>query len=256
MQGNWGELVLVRVLEKSGLERDREYSVQQSFQREDGSRSLPDVIIHLPNGNKMVVDSKVSLTHYERFVNAEEDAREVHLKDHMASLKRHVEQLSAKKYEDLYEMDSPDFVLMFVPIETAFTIAINAEPDLYNKAFERNIVIVTPSTLLATLRTIDSMWSNEKQRRNAVEIARQAGALYDKFEGLVTDLTQVGKRMDEAKKEYSGAMNKLVEGRGNIIGRIEKLKKMGAKAKKSLPDSILKRAEEAHTHSQEELDIE
>jgi len=256
MQGNWGELVLERVLEKSGLERDREYSVQQSFQREDGSRSLPDVIIHLPNGNKMVVDSKVSLTHYERFVNAEEDAREMHLKDHLASLKRHVEQLSAKKYEDLYEMDSPDFVLMFVPIETAFTIAINAEPDLYNKAFERNIVIVTPSTLLATLRTIDSMWSNEKQRRNAVEIARQAGALYDKFEGLVTDLTQVGKRMDEAKKEYSGAMNKLVEGRGNIIGRIEKLKKMGAKAKKSIPDSILKRAEEAHTHSQEELDIE
>lgn len=256
MQGNWGELVLERVLEKSGLERDREYAVQQSFQREDGSRSMPDVIIFLPNGNKMVVDSKVSLTHYERFVNAEEDMQETHLRDHIASLKRHVEQLSDKKYEDLYEMESPDFVLMFVPIETAFTIAINAEPDLYNKAFERNIVIVTPSTLLATLRTIDSMWSNEKQRRNAIEIARQAGALYDKFEGLVTDLTQVGKKMDEAKKEYSGAMNKLVEGRGNIIGRIENLKRMGAKTKKSLPDAILKRAEEPSTHSQEELDLE
>ena len=255
MQGNWGELVLERVLEKSGLEKDREYSVQQSFRREDGSRSLPDVIIHLPNGNKMVVDSKVSLTHYERYVNAEEENREGYLKEHLNSLKRHVEQLSAKKYEDLYEMESPDFVLMFVPIETAFTIAINTEPDLYNKAFERNIVIVTPSTLLATLRTIDSMWSNEKQRRNAIEIARQAGALYDKFEGLVSDLTQVGKRMDEAKNEYSGAMNKLVTGRGNIIGRIERLKKMGAKTKKSLPDNIIKRAEEANMSGPEELDF-
>ncbi|MDM9630565.1 DNA recombination protein RmuC [Robiginitalea aurantiaca] len=255
MQGNWGELVLERVLEKSGLEKDREYSVQQSFRREDGSRSLPDVIIHLPNGNKMVVDSKVSLTHYERYVNGEETEQDTYLKEHLNSLKRHVEQLSAKKYEDLYEMESPDFVLMFVPIETAFTIAINTEPDLYNKAFEHNIVIVTPSTLLATLRTIDSMWSNEKQRRNAIEIARQAGALYDKFEGLVTDLTQVGKRMDEAKNEYSGAMNKLVTGRGNIIGRIEKLKKMGAKTKKSLPETILKRAEEANISGPEELDL-
>ncbi|MCO5726004.1 DNA recombination protein RmuC [Robiginitalea marina] len=254
MQGNWGELVLERVLEKSGLEKDREYSVQQSFQREDGGRSMPDVIIHLPNGNKMVVDSKVSLTDYERFVNAEETLRETHLKDHVNSLKRHVEQLSAKKYEDLYEMESPDFVLMFVPIETAFSIAINAEPDLYNRAFERNIVIVTPSTLLATLRTIDSMWSNEKQQRNAIEIARQAGALYDKFEGLVSDLTRVGKKMDEAKTEYRGAMNKLVEGRGNIIVSIEKLRKMGAKAKKSLPEPILKRAEETDEEGEREAE--
>jgi DNA recombination protein RmuC len=255
MQGNWGELVLERVLEKSGLEKDREYSVQQSFQREDGGRSMPDVIIHLPNGNKMVVDSKVSLTDYERFVNAEEALRETHLKDHVNSLKRHVEQLSAKKYEDLYEMESPDFVLMFVPIETAFSIAINAEPDLYNRAFERNIVIVTPSTLLATLRTIDSMWSNEKQQRNAIEIARQAGALYDKFEGFVSDLTRVGKKMDEAKTEYSGAMNKLVEGRGNIIVSIEKLKKMGAKAKKALPDPILKRAGETAEEGGKEAEL-
>ena len=155
-----------------------------------------------------------------------------------------MEQLSAKKYEDLYEMESPDFVLMFVPIETAFSIAINKDTSLYNKAFEQNIVIVTPSTLLATLRTIDSMWNNEKQQRNAIEIARQAGALYDKFEGFVVDLTRVGKKMDEAKTEYRGAMNKLVDGRGNIITSIEKLKKMGAKAKKSIPDSILKRATE------------
>jgi len=244
-QGNWGELVLERVLEKSGLEKDREYSVQQSFTLDDGSRVLPDVIIHLPDGKKMIVDSKVSLTDYERYINAEEDLREKFLKDHINSLRKHVDQLSAKKYEDLYEMESPDFVLMFVPIEPAFAIAINQDNALYNKAFEQNIVIVTPSTLLATLRTIDSMWNNEKQQRNAIEIARQAGALYDKFEGFVTDLTKVGKKMDDAKTEYKGAMNKLVEGRGNIITSIERLKKMGAKAKKSIPEPILRRAEES-----------
>ena len=253
MQGNWGELVLERVLEKSGLEKDREYSVQQSFTLEDGSRVMPDVIIHLPDGKKMVVDSKVSLTDYERYTNAEEDNKPKFLKDHINSLRKHVEQLSAKKYEDLYEMESPDFVLLFVPIEPAFAIAINEDNTIYNKAFEKNIVIVTPSTLLATLRTIDTMWNNEKQQRNAIEIARQAGALYDKFEGFVSDLTRVGKKMDEAKTEYRGAMNKLVEGRGNIVISIEKLKKMGAKAKKSIPDPILKRAEEHHLLD-EELD--
>tara|TARA_R110000765_G_scaffold383600_1_gene474970 strand:- start:5831 stop:7180 length:1350 start_codon:yes stop_codon:yes gene_type:complete len=242
MQGNWGELVLERVLEKSGLEKDREYTVQQSFTRADGSRVLPDVIINLPDGKKMIVDSKVSLTDYERYVNADEELRDKYLKDHINSLRRHVDQLSAKKYEDLYEMESPDFVLMFVPIEPAFAIAINEDNSLYNKAFEQNIIIVTPSTLLATLRTIDSMWNNEKQQRNAIEIARQAGALYDKFEGFVSDLMKVGKKMDEAKGEYRGAMNKLVDGRGNIVNSIEKLKKMGAKAKKSIPESLLKRA--------------
>ena len=242
MQGNWGELVLERVLEKSGLEKDREYTVQQSFTRADGSRVLPDVIINLPDGKKMIVDSKVSLTDYERYVNADEELRDKYLKDHINSLRRHVDQLSAKKYEDLYQMESPDFVLMFVPIEPAFAIAINEDNSLYNKAFEQNIIIVTPSTLLATLRTIDSMWNNEKQQRNAIEIARQAGALYDKFEGFVSDLMKVGKKMDEAKGEYRGAMNKLVDGRGNIVNSIEKLKKMGAKAKKSIPESLLKRA--------------
>ena len=245
IQGNWGELVLERVLEKSGLEKDREYTVQQSFTRDGGMRVMPDVIIHLPDGKKMIVDSKVSLTDYERFVNAEEELKPKHLKDHITSLKKHIEQLSAKKYEDLYEIESPDFVLMFIPIEPAFALAINEDSKLYNQAFEQNIVIVTPTTLLATLRTIDTMWNNEKQQRNAIEIARQAGALYDKFEGFITDLTKVGKKMDEAKNEYSGAMKKLVEGRGNIITSIEKLKKMGAKAKKSLPDPILKRAEES-----------
>ncbi|WP_047547691.1 DNA recombination protein RmuC [Psychroserpens sp. Hel_I_66] len=242
MQGNWGELVLERVLEKSGLEKDREYFVQQSFQLADGSRVLPDVVLHLPNNKKMIIDSKVSLTDYERFVNAEDEQRPLFLRAHINSIRKHVDQLSDKNYQDLYDIESPDFVLLFIPIEPAFAIAINEDNSLYNKAFEKNIVIVTPSTLLATLRTIDTMWNNEKQQRNAIEIARQAGALYDKFEGLVKDLTGVGKKIDDAKKDYSSAMNKLVEGRGNLITSVEKLKKMGAKAKKALPEKILKRA--------------
>ncbi|MGJ8550211.1 DNA recombination protein RmuC [Winogradskyella wichelsiae] len=243
-QGNWGELVLERVLEKSGLEKDREYFVQQNFQREDGSRVLPDVVLHLPDSKKMIIDSKVSLTAYEQFVNAEDEERPLFLKAHVNSIKKHVDQLSAKNYQDLYDIESPDFVLMFIPIEPAFAVAINEDNSLYNKAFEQNIVIVTPSTLLATLRTVDSMWNNEKQQQNAIEIAKQAGALYDKFEGLVIDLTSVGKKIDAAKSDYSSAMNKLVDGKGNLITRVEKIKKMGAKAKKALPESIIKRASE------------
>lgn len=244
MQGNWGELVLERVLEKSGLEKDREYFVQQSFTLADGSRVLPDVVLHLPDNKKMIIDSKVSLTDYERLVNAEDDDKASFLKAHVNSIKKHVDQLSGKNYQDLYDIESPDFVLMFIPIEPAFAVVVNEDNAIYNKAFEKNIVIVTPSTLLATLRTIDSMWNNEKQQRNAIEIARQAGALYDKFEGLVKDLTGVGKDIDRAKTNYSAAMNKLVDGRGNLITSVEKLKKMGAKAKKALPESIIKRAQE------------
>ena len=244
-QGNWGELVLERVLEKSGLEKDREYFVQQSFVNEEGKRIMPDVVIHLPDNKKMVVDSKVSLTAYEQFINTEDDIeKERFLKDHVNSLKRHVEQLSEKKYEDIYKIESPDFVLLFVPIEPAFAVALNEDNTLYNKAFERNIVIVTPTTLLATLRTIDTMWNNEKQQRNALEIARQAGALYDKFQGLLIDLVNIGKKIDGTKADYSAAMNKLVEGRGNLITSVEKLKKMGAKAKKALPEKILERAQD------------
>ncbi|WP_166387127.1 DNA recombination protein RmuC [Polaribacter sp. 11A2H] len=244
-QGNWGELVLERVLEKSGLEKDREYYVQQSFTNEDGKRILPDVVIHLPDNKKMIVDSKVSLTAYEQFINEEDETLKAQfLKEHVASLQRHVHQLSEKKYEDIYKIESPDFVLLFIPIEPAFAVAINYDNHLYNKAFEKNIVIVTPTTLLATLRTIDSMWNNEKQQRNALEIARQAGALYDKFNGLLGDLVGIGKRIDDSKNEYSNAMNKLFEGRGNLITSVEKLKKMGAKAKKAIPENIIKRANE------------
>lgn len=243
IQGNWGELVLERVLEKSGLEKGREYEIQKSFTTEEGNRVQPDVIINLPDGKKMIVDSKVSLTAYEKYINEDDDEQKSSfLKEHVNSLKRHVEQLGSKNYQHLYQMESPDFVLLFIPIEPAFAIALNEDTQLYNKAFERNIVIVTPSTLLATLRTIDSMWTNQKQQENAYEIARQAGALYDKFDGFVTDLVKIGKKMDEAKTEYEGAMNKLVDGKGNLITSVQKLKIMGAKAKKSLPDAILNRA--------------
>lgn len=244
LQGIWGELVLEKVLEKSGLEKDREYFVQKSFDNADGNKVFPDVVINLPDGKKMIVDSKVSMVSYERFINSEDQHLKTEaLSQHIQSIKRHVDQLSEKNYQDLYEIESPDFVLMFIPIETAFSVAINADINLYNKAFEKNIVIVTPSTLLATLRTIDTMWTNQRQQDNAIEIARQAGSLYDKFEGFVVDLIQIGKRIDESKKEYGEAMNKLVEGRGNIVHSIEKLKKMGAKAKKSLPENILRRAD-------------
>lgn len=253
IQGNWGELVLERVLEKSGLEKGREYEIQKSFTTEEGNRVQPDIIINLPDGKKMIVDSKVSLTAYEKYINEEDDEQKnSFLKEHVNSLKRHVEQLGSKNYQHLYQMESPDFVLLFIPIEPAFAIALNEDTQLYNKAFERNIVIVTPSTLLATLRTIDSMWTNQKQQENAYEIARQAGALYDKFDGFVTDLVKIGKKMDEAKTEYEGAMNKLVDGKGNLITSVQKLKIMGAKAKKSLPDAILNRANSSLENLDEE----
>lgn len=239
MQGNWGELVLERVLEKSGLEKGREYDVQQSFSIE-GQKRIPDVVVHLPEGKKMIIDSKVSLVAYERFVNEEDDLlKKNYLNEHISSLKKHVEQLSAKNYHTIYDIESPDFVLLFVPIEAAFATALNNDSYLYNKAFEQNIIIVTPTTLLATLRTIDSIWTNQKQQQNAYEIARQAGALYDKFYGFVTDMEKIGKKLDDAKAEYGFAMNKLVEGKGNLVNSVQKLKKMGAKTNKSLPENLL-----------------
>lgn len=239
MQGNWGELVLERVLEKSGLEKGREYDVQQSFSME-GQKRIPDVVVHLPEGKKMIIDSKVSLIAYEKFVNEEDELlRKNYLNEHISSLKKHVEQLSAKNYHTIYDIESPDFVLLFVPIEAAFATALNNDSFLYNKAFEQNIIIVTPTTLLATLRTIDSIWTNQKQQQNAYEIARQAGALYDKFYGFVTDMEKIGKKLDDAKAEYGFAMNKLVEGKGNLVNSVQKLKKMGAKTNKSLPENLL-----------------
>ncbi|MCT6870096.1 DNA recombination protein RmuC [Apibacter sp.] len=244
IQGNWGELVLERVLEKSGLEKDREYFIQESLYSEEGKRYIPDVVIHLPDNKKMIIDSKVSLIAYERYINDDnEEDKNNYLKDHINSIKKHIQQLSSKNYHNLYADNTLDFILLFIPIETAFSVALNQDSSLYNKAFEENIVIVTPSTLLATLKTIDSMWNNQKQQKNAYEIAKTAGNLYDKFEGFLQDLLRIGKKMDEAKNEYGQAMNKLVEGRGNIVSHIEKLKKMGAKANKTLPEEIVNKAQ-------------
>jgi DNA recombination protein RmuC len=244
LQGNWGELVLERVLEKSGLEKDREYFVQNSFTNQDGKRVLPDVVLHLPDNKKMIIDSKVSLVAYERFVSEEdEDKRPSFLKEHINSLKKHIDQLSAKNYQDIYEIESPDFVLLFIPIEPAFAIALNQENNLYNWAFEKNIVIVTPTTLLATLRTIDSMWNNEKQQQNALEIATQAGRLYDQFVNLTEDLLKVGNQLNTVKGSYDSTMVKLT-GKGNLISRVEKLKKLGSKASKHLNEKLLKKADE------------
>ncbi|MCL4145004.1 UNVERIFIED_CONTAM: hypothetical protein GTU68_045134 [Idotea baltica] len=243
IQGNWGEMILQRVLEKSGLEIDREYVIQKSFLMDDG-RKQPDVIIHLPDGKKVVIDSKVSLIAYERMINGAEDDRDSYLKAHLLSIKSHIDQLSAKRYHDIYEMESPDFVLMFVPIETAFSAAINADVNIYNSAFDKNIVIVTPSTLLATLKTIDSMWTNEKQKRNSIEIATEAGKMYDKLVALLSDLQKIGAQMDTTKKSYASAMNKLYEGSGNMIKRAEKLKRLGAKANKQIDETIIKRADD------------
>lgn len=243
-QGNWGELVLERVLEKSGLEKEREYFVQQSFTNKDGKRVLPDVVIHLPDNKKMVIDSKVSLTSYEQYINSEDETEKQNLlKEHVNSLKRHIEQLSAKKYEDLYTMESPDFVLLFVPVEPAFAIALNSDNQLYNKAFEKNIVIVTPTTLLATLRTIDSMWNNEKQQQNAIEIATQAGRLYDQFVNLTDDLIKVGNQLKTVQGTYDSSMKKLT-GKGNLIKKVENIKKLGIKTSKIINDKLLERASE------------
>ncbi|MEM7186357.1 MAG: DNA recombination protein RmuC [Bacteroidota bacterium] len=243
-QGNWGELVLERVLEKSGLEKDREYFVQTSFTTEEGARVLPDVVLHLPDNKKMIIDSKVSLTAYERYVNEEEaDVKANFLKEHIGSLKKHIDQLSAKNYQDIYKIESPDFVLLFVPIEPAFAVAVNEDTNLYNWAFEKNIVIVTPSTLLATLRTIDTMWNNEKQQQNALEIATQAGRLYDQFVNLTEDLIKVGNQLKTVQGSYDGTMKKLT-GQGNLIRKVETLKKLGIKQKKYINEKLLKRAEE------------
>ena len=242
LQGNWGELVLERILEKSGLRKDSEYSVQQSFTNEDGRRLMPDVILNLPNNKKIVIDSKVSLVHYEQLVNATEEEKEALSKLHLNSLQRHIKELSEKRYEDIYEIDSPDFVILFIPIEPAFAAALQQEPQLYLKAFERNIILVTPTTLLATLRTIDSMWNNERQHKNALEIAQRAGALHDKFVGFIEDLNKVGLRMNDAKKSYEDAMKKLHTGNGNMVSSILKLQNLGAKAKKELPEANKARA--------------
>jgi len=244
-QGNWGELILEKVLERSGLVKDVEYKTQFSTTNVEGSRIQPDVIIFLPDNKHIIIDSKVSLLAYNNMVNAETDEqREKFLSEHIASVKSHIKGLSDKSYQSSGDLTTPDFVLLFMPIESSFSVAIQADNELFNFAWDRKIVIVSPSTLLATLRTIASIWKQERQTRNALEIARQAGGLYDKFTGFINDLLEVGKKMDMAKSSYSDAMNKLSSGSGNIVKRVEELKKLGAKTEKAIPQALVDRASE------------
>lgn len=243
-QGNWGEFILESILEKSGLVKGREYVVQESLTAESGKRFQPDVIINLPENKSIIIDSKVSLVGYEKFVSSEDEhERQLGLREHINSIRSHIKNLSGKNYQNLYQLESLDFVLMFMPIEPAFAYAVQNDPSIFSDAFEQNIVIVSPSTLLATLRTISSIWRQESQNKNAVEIARQSGEMLDKFAAFVDDLISVGKGLVGAKDNYDKAMNKLTEGRGNLISRSEKIKKLGAKASKSLPPNILNRAD-------------
>lgn len=238
-QGNWGEVILQRILEKSGLRKGHEYEMQQSGTSDDGRRLQPDVVVNLPDQKKLIIDSKVSLTAYERFSSAEEDAdRERALKEHVTSVKAHVKTLQSKDYQKLYD-SSPDFVLLFIPVEPAFAAALQADSELYYDAFERNIVIVSPSTLLATLATIDNIWKQEYQNKNAMEIARRGGALYDKFALFVESMEDVGKRIDQTQKSYDQAMNRLSTGSGNVMRQVEMLKELGVSVSKQLPDQLL-----------------
>lgn len=242
-QGNWGELILERVLEHAGLEKGREYQTQVSLKGPDGERFQPDVLIMLPGDKQVVVDAKVSLTAYQQYVAADDEViGQAALKQHVQSLRNHVKGLSGKDYKRLEGLHSLDFVLLFVPIEAAFSAALQAEPNLFQDAFDRSIVIVSPTTLLATLRVIDSLWKQERQSQNAREIAERAGWLYDKFVLFVQDLDEVGSRLQQLDKAYSAARNKLTEGRGNLISRSEQLKLLGARASKQLPADLLERA--------------
>jgi len=238
-QGDWGELVLETILENSGLRKGEEYLVQDTQTISDGSRLQPDVVIRLPESKHLVIDSKVSITAYTRYIQADDDAiKTAELNSHVLSIKQHIQGLSAKNYQDLYGVGSIDFVLMFIPIEPAFLAAMRHAPDIYQDALKKNIVIVCPSTLLATVRTVAHLWRQEHQNRNAQEIARQCASLYDKFVGFVEDLDKVGQRLEQAQISYADAVGKLKTGRGNLIRTAENVKKLGVKPNKSLPSKL------------------
>ncbi|ALP53354.1 hypothetical protein Tel_09410 [Candidatus Tenderia electrophaga] len=239
-QGTWGEVILERVLEESGLHNGREYETQGTFTGEEGKRLRPDVIVHLPEGKDIVIDSKVSLTAYERYCSSDDDAqRQAALKEHIASLKAHIKALSVKNYESLAEIRSLDFVLLFVPIEAAFITAVENDRDIFREAFDKNIIVVSPTTLLATLKTVHNIWRYEYQNRNALEIADRAGSLYDQFVLFVESMDDIGDKLGKASDAYHTARKRLVDGKGNLVGRTEKLKKLGAKAKKALDGKLL-----------------
>ena len=242
-QGDWGEIQLEVLLEKSGLMDGVHFSTQGGYKDEEGKTKKPDFIVHLPENKHLIIDSKVSLTAYEAYYNADDEAhKEIALKKHIDSIRNHFNELSGKNYPSLYGINAPDHVLMFVPIEPALMLALHQDQRIYLDALDKNIVLLSTSTLLATLSTIASIWKQEDQKRNVLEIAKEGGLLYDKFEGFISDLLTVGNSLKNSQESYEKAMNKLVEGRGNIIKKVENLKSLGAKTKKSLPQKIVDRA--------------
>lgn len=244
VQGDWGEIQLEVLLEKSGLTNGIHFTTQGGYKDDEGNLKKPDFIINLPDNKHLIIDAKVSLTAYESYFNSENDLeKSLALKKHIDSIKKHFIELSNKDYPSLYGINAPDHVLMFVPIEPALMLALHEHKGIYLEALEKNIVLISSSTLLATLSTIASIWKQEDQKKNVLEIAKEGGLLYDKFEGFVSDLLNVGKTLKSSQASYEEAMNKLVVGRGNIIKKVENLKKLGAKTKKTLPSKLLDRAE-------------
>lgn len=247
-QGDWGEIQLERILEKAGLQKGIHFLIQENYKTEDNTNVRPDCVINLPEGKNFIIDSKVSLTAYENYYNEDDEAkRSRYLTEHISSLNRHIQDLGSKNYQNLYGVNPPDYVLLFVPLEAALTLALKEDTSIMDKALSRNIVLVSTSTLLATLRTVSFIWKQENQRKNVIEIAKEGGALYDKFVGFMEDLTKVGIRLDDAKKEYIEAMKKLFESprKGDtIIGRTQRLKDLGATASKSIPQQLLDRIEQ------------
>ncbi|AJQ96738.1 DNA recombination protein RmuC [Gynuella sunshinyii] len=246
IQGNWGEMVLEKILQESGLRKGHEYDVQVVLKDEAGKRQIPDVIVHLPENKDIIIDSKVSLLDYERTCNAETDELRVkHLRAHVDSVKRHIQLLSAKNYERLEGVRSLDFVLLFIPVEAAFMLAVETDSGIFTSAFEKNIILVSPTTLLATLRTVQSIWRYENQNTNAERIAQDAGRLYDQFVMVLESVNEIGRHLNKASESYEQTVKRLESGRGNLLGRVEKLKAMGATAKKNLPENFAREADDA-----------
>lgn len=237
-QGNWGEMILEKILENSGLQKDREFFVQESYAAEDNRRVQPDVIVKYPGNRSIIIDSKVSLTAYERYVEAADEDKESEMKAHLLSIKNHIKELSAKNYQDLYDINTLDFVMMFLPVEPAYLLAMQAENSLWNFAYEKRILLISPTNLIAALKLIYSMWSQDKQTRNVMEIAAQGGALYDDFVLLAERMLKLGKRIDDTQQAYTDIIRKLKTGKGNLIGRVEKLNKLGARTRKSMPENF------------------
>ncbi len=247
-QGNWGEMILESILEKSGLARDREYFIQASFTDAEGKRQQPDAIVKYPGERTVVIDSKVSLIAYERFSSAEsEEERAAAAAEHLTSVRKHIQELGAKNYQHIYNIQSLDFVMMFMPVEPAYFLAIQADSNLWSYAYDKRILLMSPTNLIAALKMVESMWRQENQNRNALEIARQSGELLDKFSGFLEDFQDLGKRIDAAQRSYDDSMKKLHTGKGNLIRRAQQIKELGAKTNKNIPVIFNDKAEESES---------